>query len=150
MGQCKILPYCQRKLVKLWDLVVMLWSSMALWSLMAVWHQLVVSKQEQGGCSAQSGSEEGGLSSQVLAVSDSSCGHHLLGQLALPREGLGQCESQQLEELLCKAGDVFALDDSELGCTSLVQHRVDTGGYPAIKQYCLDECPFHREGGRVG
>ena len=82
----------------------------------------------EGSCSAQSESKEGGLSSQVLAVSDSSRGHHLLDQLALPREGLGQCESQQLEELLCKAGDVFALDDSELGCTSL------SSNYPAIKQ----------------
>ena len=65
----------------------------------------------EGSCSAQSESKGGGLSSQVLAVSDSSRGRRLLDQLALPREGLGQCESQQLDELLCKAGDVFALDD---------------------------------------
>ena len=30
--------------------------------------------------------------------------------------------------------DVFALDDSELGRTSLVQHTIDTGDHPAIKQ----------------
>lgn len=42
---------------------------------------------------AQSGSEEGELPSQVLAVSDSSHEHRLLDQLPLPRVGLGQCES---------------------------------------------------------
>lgn len=73
----------------------------------------------QGSFLAQSGSEEGELPSQVLAVSDSSHENRLLDQLALPREGLGQCESQKPEELLCKAGDVFALDDSKLGCTPL-------------------------------
>ena len=77
---------------------------------------------------------EGALPSQVLAVSDSSRGPRLLDQLALPRESLSQGQLQQLEELLIKAEDVFALDDSELGCTSLVQHRVDTGEHPAVKQ----------------
>jgi hypothetical protein len=30
--------------------------------------------------------------------------------------------------------DVFALGDSELGCTNLVQHEIHTGDHPPIKQ----------------
>ena len=89
-------------------------------------------------CVAVSECEDRGLPSQVLAVSDSpasgSRGSRLLEQLVLPRESLGLDEVQQLEELLVEAEDVFALDDFELGCTSLVQHKVDTGDHPAIKQ----------------
>ena len=55
-------------------------------------------------------------------------------QLNLPKDGLRPEELTQLEELLCAAEDVFALDDTELGYTSLVQHRVDTGDHPLVKQ----------------
>ena len=89
-------------------------------------------------CLAVSGCQDRGLPSQVLAVSYSpageSRGSRLLEKLVLPRESLGLDEVQQLEELLLEAKDVFALDDSELGCTPLVQHKVDTGDHPAIKQ----------------
>ena len=47
------------------------------------------------------------------------------------------CEAEvaeQLENLLLNFVDVFALDDSELGRTSLVQHTIDTGDHPPIKQ----------------
>ena len=43
-------------------------------------------------------------------------------------------EAEQLEKLLLNSVDVFALDDSELGRTSLVQHAIDTGDHPPIKQ----------------
>ena len=36
-------------------------------------------------------------------------------------------ELEQLENLLLNSDDVFAVDDSELGQTSLVQHTIDTG-----------------------
>jgi len=71
-------------------------------------------------------SKEGGLSSQVLPVSDSPHGCRLLDQ------GLGQCESQQnccVRLGMCLPWMILSLDVHHL-----VQHRVDTGGYPAIKQ----------------
>ena len=41
--------------------------------------------------------------------------------------------------------DVFALDDIELGCISLVQHKIDTGDHPPVKQH-FRRVPFvHRE-----
>ena len=97
----------------------------------------------QGIDSAVSGSEarvvsSQVVSSQVLAVGDTSSGaargSRLLERLALPREGLGRDEVEQLEGLLLEAEDVFPLDDSELGCMSLVQHKIDTGNHPAITQ----------------
>ena len=41
---------------------------------------------------------------------------------------------EQLEDLLLNSIDVFALNDSELGRTSLVKHSIDTGDHPPIKQ----------------
>lgn len=39
-----------------------------------------------------------------------------------------------LKALLHEFDDVFALDDSELGCTDIVQHYIDTEGHAPIKQ----------------
>ena len=41
---------------------------------------------------------------------------------------------QQLKELLKEYSDVFALSDSELGCTDLVKHFIDTSEHRPIKQ----------------
>ena len=43
-----------------------------------------------------------------------------------------------LRDLVIKYRDVFALDDSELGSTDVVEHRIDTGGRKPIK------VPSHR------
>ena len=89
------------------------------------------------------------VSSQVLAVGDSSSGGArgscLLQQLALCKDDLGQDEVEQLEGLLLEAEDVFALDYSELGCTSLVRQKVDTGDHPPIKQLPR-RMPFSQRG----
>ena len=58
----------------------------------------------------------------------------LKAELQLSQGDLTQDQFQQLEQLICDNVDVFALDDSELGCTSFVQHRIDTGDQPPIKQ----------------
>lgn len=53
------------------------------------------------------------------------------------QQQLLSCEPKQiekLESLLLNSVDVFALDDSELGRTSLVKHSIDTGDHPPIKQ----------------
>ena len=41
---------------------------------------------------------------------------------------------EQLKELVRDSADVFALDDSELGCTDLVRHVIDTGDHSPIRQ----------------
>lgn len=43
-----------------------------------------------------------------------------------------QCDA--LKQLISDNSDVFALSDNELGHTDLVQHQVDTGDSPPIKQ----------------
>ena len=40
----------------------------------------------------------------------------------------------ELKGLLKESTDVFALNDSELGCTNTVQHSIDTGDHVPIKQ----------------
>ena len=39
-----------------------------------------------------------------------------------------------MESLIVDFSDVFALDDSELGCTDILQLHIDTGEHPPIKQ----------------
>ena len=43
-------------------------------------------------------------------------------------------EALKLKELLSDYGDVFALSDAELGCTSVVKHAIETGNAAPIKQ----------------
>ena len=45
---------------------------------------------------------------------------------------------QQLKLLIIQNADVFALNESELGYTTVVEHHVDTGDHVRIKQ------PFRR------
>ena len=58
----------------------------------------------------------------------------LLDAFDLPVGGVSLEEMAQLKELLADAMDVFALDNSELGCTDLVQQVIDTDNHPPIKQ----------------
>ena len=44
-------------------------------------------------------------------------------------------ELGQLKALLTEYRDVFALADDDLGCTSVVQHSIDTGVHAPTKQY---------------
>lgn len=61
------------------------------------------------------------------------CLQKLLKALDLPVDKLNQVELDKLKEVLAESTNVFALD-SELGCTSLVQHSIDTGDHKAVKQ----------------
>ena len=58
----------------------------------------------------------------------------LIRTLELPLAKLTEEQSKQLRELVVEYSDVFALTDSELGCTGLVQHVIDTGDHPPVKQ----------------
>ena len=54
--------------------------------------------------------------------------------LALERGTLTEEQFHSLKKMIADNADVFALDDTELGNTNLVQHHVDTGDSPPIKQ----------------
>lgn len=52
---------------------------------------------------------------------------HLKQALGMPHAELSSSQGEELTKLICDFSDVFALCDSELGCTNLVQHSIDTG-----------------------
>ena len=58
----------------------------------------------------------------------------LLQSLELPIDKLDPADLDKLKELLAESTDVFALDDSELGCTTLVPHAIHTENHQPIKQ----------------
>ena len=43
-------------------------------------------------------------------------------------------EVLKLKALIEEFSDVFALNDSELGCTDVLKHSIDVGGHSPIKQ----------------
>jgi len=55
-------------------------------------------------------------------------------ELNLPLDTLSPDEAEQLRNLIREFSDIFALDDSELGCTDVLRHSVDTGNHLPIKQ----------------
>ena len=57
--------------------------------------------------------------------------------------GLSADQYEKLKRLIEENNDVFALDDSELGCTDVVQHVIETEGHPPIKQP-IRRLPFVR------
>ena len=58
----------------------------------------------------------------------------LLEALHLGQSSATAVEIEQLKQLICENADVFALDNSELGHTDVVQHHVHTGDHRPIKQ----------------
>ena len=58
----------------------------------------------------------------------------LCNELNLPLDTLSPGEAAQLKALVSEFSDIFALSDSELGCTDVLQHHIDTGEHPPIKQ----------------
>ena len=61
------------------------------------------------------------------------CSDELYSQLDL-EVTLIEGEKGKLRNLVIKYNDVFAKDPSELGRTNVVQHTIDTGTHPPIKQ----------------
>ena len=58
----------------------------------------------------------------------------LLRILCHPLEKLSAEENEQLNTLIVELSDVFALDDTELGCTQLVKHSINTRDNAPIQQ----------------
>ena len=62
------------------------------------------------------------------------CFQKIRESLNLDDQALTNEERAKLDDLLEEFSDIFALDDSELGCTNVVQHTIDTGNHSPIKQ----------------
>ena len=63
----------------------------------------------------------------------------------MERGDLTTKQFSDLKAIMLEASDVFALDNSELGCTSLVKHTIDTGDNPPIKQQPYRTPMIYRE-----
>ena len=59
---------------------------------------------------------------------------HLADLYDRSTKDLGESESSEVLKLLCKFADIFSTDRSDLGCTDLVQHQINTGNAPPIRQ----------------
>lgn len=59
----------------------------------------------------------------------------LLSILGLDQGCLPDDHFLSLKKLICANTDVFTLEDEKLGHTDLVQHQVNTGDHPPIKQH---------------
>ena len=58
----------------------------------------------------------------------------LTQMLCHPLVKLSPEENGQLKSLITEFSDAFALDDTKLGCTKLVEHTIDTGAHAPIRQ----------------
>ena len=68
------------------------------------------------------------------ASSDSTRVERLKAMLRLDQSDVGPAEREALEAFLVDHADLFALDNSELGCTDVVTHCIDTGTHIPVRQ----------------
>ena len=60
-------------------------------------------------------------------------------------EYLTDSETEGLKELLYNYQHVFSLSDGDLGTTRMVQHRIETGNAPPIRQQPRRTSPWKRD-----
>ena len=80
---------------------------------------------------------------------DSQRYHQPLKALDLPESKISLSEMNELKSLLKESNDVFALTDSELGCTNIPRHTIDTSSHvlshsSPIGPPLLDETQLNR------
>ena len=68
-----------------------------------------------------------------LSTESSRC-QQISEALSLERSELSEAESEQLRSLVMEYADQFALNPFELGQTRVVEHTIDTGDQPPIRQ----------------
>ena len=68
-----------------------------------------------------------------------------IGVLLLDTEGLTTGEREKLRSLLQTLGDVISVGDGDLGRTSVLRHKIDTGSALPIRQQSR-RLPFHQRG----
>lgn len=72
---------------------------------------------------------------QVARGQSEERGAHLFRSLPVDSWDVVKHERERLIDLILQYQDIFALDDSELGCAEGVSHVIDTGGEKPVKQY---------------
>ena len=78
---------------------------------------------------------EGGCATVTAIPANSSERYEQLQKASsLPESDVDRTQMTQLKQLLFENTYVFALNDAELGCTDPVQHIIETGSHPPIKQ----------------
>ena len=80
----------------------------------------------------QQGTHDPGEEQELTAGKDRNT--RLMDILKLESSTLTDGESLQMREMLLEYADLFALDPSELSSTGIVQHSIDTGDSPPIRQ----------------
>ena len=61
--------------------------------------------------------------------------NHIKDLFVRSRVNLDEGQSVELAQFLIEFADVFAKDDTDLGCFSAIQHRIDTGDSKPIRQW---------------
>ena len=59
---------------------------------------------------------------------------HLLDLFQRSKEGIDSMFHDKIAKLLCENQDIFAKSDSDIGKTGLVQHHINTGNNPPIRE----------------
>ena len=99
----------------------------------SVWTPEVL--QPEGTDSGIPGTEPSSTCSQVTRYEDKNQrALKLLEALGLLEGKLSSPQVTELKALLQDYSDVFAPDDSELGCTDIVSHSINTGDHRPIRQ----------------
>ena len=80
-------------------------------------------------------SVESGTSETGVAVVSADCGSQLELEAVQWPGNIAPQELSQWKVLITEYRDVLALSDDKLGCTSVVQHSIDTGNHAPINQY---------------
>ena len=73
------------------------------------------------------------LEPSVKAVQGSVRMEQLCGSLNIKEVDLHQEEQSKLIELVGEYSESFALSSTELGCTSLIKHSINTGDHSPVK-----------------
>ena len=81
----------------------------------------------------------------IKALSNTPERHAKLMSLLSTPDGLNAGEVKRLDKLLRKSTDVFALDDSELGSTDVVCHKIETGDHLPVRLPPYRTPMMHRE-----
>ena len=82
---------------------------------------------------------------RINEVTTSERADQVLELLGLEQGALTNEQLQQLKHLASQNADVFALNESKLGYTTIVEHHVDNGDHAPIKQP-FQQVPFvHRD-----
>jgi transposase InsO family protein len=81
----------------------------------------------------------------VATVNETDAFAHLEGLTEKADESIDDQQREELRKMLEKYADVFSKGEYDLGCTSIVEHNIDTGSNRPIKQAQRRHPPLHMD-----